>query len=463
MRASSRPERCYRSLQVSRLWWTEQGQTSAEYLGLLLVVAAIVAAISASGIADTVTGAISRGTCEVAQGGMDCEADRQTQAQHETPRTATVNGAYARFEQRRVELARQSYALASDTATVGARRPPEPPAGQADDGAYRVGAYRALERWSPTSRVPQFALPAERERLVTSGAFNRFLRTDLGARTPTPGDADGDGLTDSRPVSQREEGNAGDRFAGELCGIGESVAFGVFKEPACSLGDSSTQGFRQGRNLGESVAFFAPEPSRVTKVTRSRPGTGGAAPRAARPSSPPTRPRPHANPPAPRQQRGGPLAGPSLKPHGGTPLQGPHGAPSLPPRAQPGIRSGTRRSRAERAALPERSARRPSQDQETLLYKFDGGRPLELGPGQQGLDLPRLRTPAGDLDVRALYRQNMGQLREAMRSRRPIRERDPRFIRKDPRDGGAFLESERELLSERGWSREGDTWYPPSD
>lgn len=39
----------------------------------------------------------------------------------------------------------------------------------------------------------------------------------------------------------------------------------------------------------------------------------------------------------------------------------------------------------------------------------------------------------------------------------------PSSAGKTLRMGGAFLESERSQLIQRGWTREGDTWYPPDD
>lgn len=295
----------------------------------------------------------------------------------EAPRAATTQDAYARYEQRRVELAGQRDALAADTTTVSTGGPADTMTGQTDDLRGRLGVYRALELWSPVSGRPDmFERHTDREMLLSRKTVERYQRTELGMRFPTPGDAYGDGLPDPRPVSQREEGNAGDRFAGELCGIGESVSFGLLKGPACSLGDSSTQGYQQGRNLGNFAAILAPDPS--NRVTRAIPGARGSGPRASQPSSPPTQPRPHGNPPTPPPRAGG-------QPSSGEP----HGAPSPPPRAQPRTRSGNRSSRTEREAEPERVPTRPSQDDETVLYRFDQHRPLELGPGQQGLDLPR--------------------------------------------------------------------------
>jgi Prokaryotic phospholipase A2 len=51
----------------------ERGQTSAEYLGILVVVVAIVAALAASGIGERIASGIERGVCEIAQ--LGCEAE----------------------------------------------------------------------------------------------------------------------------------------------------------------------------------------------------------------------------------------------------------------------------------------------------------------------------------------------------------------------------------------------------
>ena len=49
----------------------ERGQTAAEYMGVLLVVAAIVAAVAALGLPGTVSGGVERAICQIADLG-DC-------------------------------------------------------------------------------------------------------------------------------------------------------------------------------------------------------------------------------------------------------------------------------------------------------------------------------------------------------------------------------------------------------
>jgi len=66
------------------------------------------------------------------------------------------------------------------------------------------------------------------------------------------------------------------------------------------------------------------------------------------------------------------------------------------------------------------------------------------------------KNPKKVRDPRAAWKQNSGQLREAMRSREPIRDlANP----KDKR--GPYLRAERRLLENAGWRREGEYWYPP--
>jgi hypothetical protein len=72
-------------------------------------------------------------------------------------------------------------------------------------------------------------------------------------------------------------------------------------------------------------------------------------------------------------------------------------------------------------------------------------------PGEEHLDLPWQRDPKLD------WRQNAGQLRDAMRQGRPIRDADPADHE------GPFLNAERGLLESRGWEFDRHTgyWMPP--
>ena len=51
---------------MARRWRSEAGQTAAEYLGVLVVVAAMVAGVAASGIAPRIAGAVERAVCTIA-------------------------------------------------------------------------------------------------------------------------------------------------------------------------------------------------------------------------------------------------------------------------------------------------------------------------------------------------------------------------------------------------------------
>jgi hypothetical protein len=74
-----------------------------------------------------------------------------------------------------------------------------------------------------------------------------------------------------------------------------------------------------------------------------------------------------------------------------------------------------------------------------------------LRQGEQRLDLPWQRDPKLD------WKQNYGQLRDAMRQGHPIRDNDPLDF------DGPFLNAERYILESRGWRFDPDSgyWYPP--
>jgi hypothetical protein len=74
-----------------------------------------------------------------------------------------------------------------------------------------------------------------------------------------------------------------------------------------------------------------------------------------------------------------------------------------------------------------------------------------LRHGEQKLDLPWQRDPKLD------WKQNYGQLRDAMRQGHPIRDHDPLDF------DGPFLNAERYVLKSRGWRFDPDSgyWYPP--
>jgi hypothetical protein len=427
-------------------WRAQQGQTAAEYLGVLLVVGVIIAAIGASGLAATVQTEISRSICQVS-GAPDCDAAPQADRRlAERPASRVV-------ERARENYALQSLAADAQEPTGGPApsqdEPREGGAGESATDASGRGAtsnaslYYARERFSPLNQ-PLFVSPQRREAILRKRASDGILRDGLGVAIPRPGDSDGDGLPDPRPVAQQREGGAGDRFAGELCGMGESLLFGVAKGPACSLGDKSTEGWQQGRDLANVAGIVAPDPSSKLRPLRSAVPSGAPARRPPPPSS-----GAHSSPPQP------PPRAPDPPPHARP--------PEPPPQASPGTRTGTRQSREERNARAERPAQRPSENRGALLFKFDERRPVQPRAAEERLDLPLLRRPDGSFDTRALYRQNLGQLREAMRRRIPVRERDPAFRRSGAGRGGDFLEAERRVLKNRGWSRRGDTWYPPGD
>lgn len=225
----------------------------------------------------------------------------------------------------------------------------------------------------------------------------------------------------------REDGDFGDAAAGQLCGFSESLTFGIGEKlGGCSLGDDDSIRFQASRGYAEKLSILAPDPTKLAKARKVF---------KAKPNPPST-----------------------------------HG-PTRPPPSETSLRSGNRRSRAERNSevQPQRPAARPDPDRSPLLYRTRGaGDRVEPRTGEQTLDLPlyRRRRPDGALepDPRALYRQNMGQLRDAMRSRRPIRERDPDFRRgSEATEGGRFLKAERDLLEDRGWSfdKASGYWHPP--
>lgn len=80
----------------------------------------------------------------------------------------------------------------------------------------------------------------------------------------------------------------------------------------------------------------------------------------------------------------------------------------------------------------------------------------DVGPNEQTL-LPRLSDKGSP---KANWKQNSGVLREEMRKRRPIRDAS---AERDPAAPPNFLEMERNLLRNHGWTKRGGYWYPPAD
>lgn len=80
----------------------------------------------------------------------------------------------------------------------------------------------------------------------------------------------------------------------------------------------------------------------------------------------------------------------------------------------------------------------------------DLDKPGAIGPGERRLNRPWKRNAKAD------WRENSGQLRQAIGEGYPIRDASPS-------KGGGFLRSERNLLENRGWlfNRGTSYWYPP--
>ncbi len=75
---------------LRRIQRSQAGQASAEYLGAILVVAAILAAVSASGVGGRLTDAIEAAICRVA--GETCEEEAPPRGEDEPPPSTTDSG-----------------------------------------------------------------------------------------------------------------------------------------------------------------------------------------------------------------------------------------------------------------------------------------------------------------------------------------------------------------------------------
>lgn len=382
----------------------QRGQTAAEYLGLLLVVAALVGILAGSDIGDRLSGAVRDAVCRVSG---SCDAGARAGRDTGSPRPGDAGR------------------------NAGSRREREQQAllNEADGGADRTPAAVELEQDLLRERliapIDLTLTPAERDRRALQEVLDDRAR-QRGEPVPTPLDPDGDGVDDIQVSTPQPEGGMGDRFGGELCGLSKAVLFG--SEVACGAGDETSRGYQQGEELA-SAAGTVLSPAKVTKVTKIPKAIRGA--RSAPAPKPPT-----------------PAAAP---------------APSAP-RAPPRLREGNRRTRTERNSRdqPDRLAGRPDPDRRQVIGRGDKGDSQidkHRRPGEDRLDLPasfdkgrgRLRDP------KATWKQNAGQLREAMRSRKPIRDLA------DPGDRrGPWLNAERELLRNAGWRRVGRYWFPPA-
>ena len=388
--------RCrYGNPSIGMTWRDERGQTSAEYMGVLLVVAVIVGALLFSGL----PGAIARyagdqvcaifGDCAAPAAGKDGEADGPRAQRADPDRGAA---------QRELEK----------DAERGA-----PAAGREPDGltaAEREHRRKVFHERMLLPPDPSLS-PEERDALARKRVFDDYMRS-RGQPVPTVFDPDGDGVQDFAPAPERNVGGAADRFGGEACGLGKALLFG--SEATCGLGDEDSEGYQQGERLA-GIGGTLLSPGKVTKVTKlPKLLQGGKAVK--RPPSTHGRLRP--DPPEPR------------------------------------LRTGNRRTRAERNSphQPERPAVRPSPDRRVVIGR---GKDIENHPNR--IDLPPYGLgPRGVLDPRATWKQNAGQLREAMRSRRPIQD-----LARSGDNRGPYLNAERALLEERGWTRRGGYWYPP--
>ena len=375
----------------------ERGQSSAEYMGLLLVVATIIGALLLSGLPGAIAGFVRDQVCAIAG---DCAPPSAGKGgEKEGPRTQAADPS-RQAAQRRLERD-------ADRGAPGAGG--EPAGLTAAERDYREKLFRTRLMLPPDPSLG----PEERDALARKRVFDDFQRS-RGEPVPTRFDPDGDGVQDFQPAPERNVGGAADRFGGELCGLSKSVLFGF--DGGCGLGDEGSEGYKGGEQLA-SIGGTLLSPGKVTKVTK-----------------------------LPKLVRGGKAVQRAPSTHG----------PRLVERSER-LRTGTRRTRAERNSLhqPDRPAVRPEPDRPVVIGR---GRQLDDRlPSEDRLDLP----PYGILnrrvrDPRATWKQNAGQLREAMQARRPIRD-----LARPGDKNGPYLNAERALLTERGWTRRGQYWYPP--
>ena len=379
-------------------WRAERGQSSAEYMGVLLVVAAIVGALLASGLPGAIAGFARDKVCAIAG---DCP-----------PPTAGKSGPTGGPRTQATDPDRQAAQRELERdAERGAPAAGGEPAGLTPaELDYREKLFRERLMLPPDPSLS----PEERDALARKRVFDDFLRS-RGEPVPTMFDPDGDGVQDFKPAPERNVGGAADRFGGELCGLSKSLLFGF--KGGCGLGDEDSEGYKGGEQLA-GIGGTLLSPGKITKVTK-----------------------------LPKLVQGGKAVerAPST-----------HGQRLVDPSER--LRIGNRRTRIERNSphQPDRPAARPDPDRPVVIGR-SGDINTKRWPGEDRLDLPPYGLgKRGVLDPRATWKQNAGQLREAMRSRRPIRDLA------DPNDvDGKYLNAERALLKERGWTQRGQYWYPP--
>lgn len=219
------------------------GRPPREYVGLLLVVSVVIATIASSGIDRQISDAIRGRVCAVTEGACAGAAN--------SPGGAPTGRTSDRGQGRATEFARAAGVVA----------------GIVDPGSSAPVA-------STTTSTP-LAAALERERLqglppITVGLTDRQERILLCRRaaaradggpipTPTSLDRNADGIDDvASSDDQQSEGDAGDRFAGEACGLLGSIGL---RKLGCNLGgDKATKGFQQGKALGGQAAIILPTP-----------------------------------------------------------------------------------------------------------------------------------------------------------------------------------------------------------
>jgi RHS repeat-associated protein len=84
-------------------------------------------------------------------------------------------------------------------------------------------------------------------------------------------------------------------------------------------------------------------------------------------------------------------------------------------------------------------------------------KPGVIKPGERKLQWPTRLSNGDRASFKAEWKENAGRLREAMRQGKPIRDASPGD------NGGVFLNAERSLLRDRGWTFDSKTnlWMPP--
>jgi hypothetical protein len=449
----------------------ERGQTTAEYMGVIVLVAAVLAAVAASGIASVLTDAIDDAICKVAgdcggRGGGggsagDAPAPGDRHAAERTDPDDPDGDGIASDEERRRGLDPNTFDSDRDTyGDAEERRFGTNPALDDTDGDGLDDGEEIAQNGAP----PNAALDADsdddglsdgEERAIGTDPFDEESDPHMGSpgdgltdgeevrngTDPLTVDSDGDGTWDEEEVRAGTDPLADERSALEKAA--GAVGDAVLDDPTLLIPIGGTvRGLAGGTRAliqgGKGVKLIRGADS-AEEAARIRAGIVNRLRSERRTASRP--PSTHGTRPTRRGSTG-----------------------------SPGRRADSQTERRSPARPPEAPPVRPDPTRPLVIGRTDDLTAQGALRGKEQTLLDKLPYYRGD--TRANVAQNMGQLRDYVRSAGypPIRDASPNFKlgprQRAPGGGyvkrpGEFLELERRELQKLGYERRGEFWVHP--